>query len=156
MGGARVAHGRLILSLAVLLAQGCAVSLQRRPAQVVAPIGVQLMSAVEAAVDVVIGLGKAGTIPPDQERRALEAAGKIGHAGKRLASALRTLDGAQDAVIKAQSAGEVSALLDVLNGLVFDMIAPFTDASVRVQVAGLLREVNALLLAISGAIVRAG
>ena len=99
--------------------------------------------------------GSIGRIPPDQERAALQATVKIGHAGKRLASALRTMDRAQSAIEKAAAGGEVSALLDTINGLIFDALAPFTDSTVRAQVAGLLKEVNALLLTIAGAIARA-
>jgi len=142
-----------LLLVVAFCSSGCAV-LTKRPAHVVAPLGVQVLSAVEAAQDVIIALGRAGTIPPDQERLALTATVKIGYAGRRLATALRTLDSAQSELIKAQATGEVSAVLDVINGLIFDALTPFTDAMVRAQIAVLLREINALIIAISGAIVR--
>ena len=156
------AHRRAALVVATLtalltilsLSAGCSLSAGARPAHAIAPIGVQVLAATEAAQDTIIALGQAGRIPPEQERLALKATVAIGHAGKRLAVALRTMDAAQSAVEHARATGEVSALLDVINGLVFDAMAPFTDVSVRTQVAGLLKEVNTLLLTIAGAIAR--
>lgn len=145
-------HAAVVIAL--ILSQGCALSLSQRPAHTVAPIGVQVSTAVEAAQDVIIGLADAGLIPHDQARKAVKATVDIGYAGRKLVAALRTLDSAQSAVIQARATGEVTALLDVINGLLFDAVAPFTDAGVRAQVAGLLREINTLLLAIAGAVVR--
>jgi len=151
----RPAARRVSAVLVLLTLQsGCALTLARRPAHAIAPLGVQVLTAVDAAQDVIIALGQAGTIPPAQERAALKATVAIGYAGKKLASALRTMDAAQSALEQAQASGEVGALLDVINGLIFEALAPFTDTTVRAQVAGLLKEVNALLLAIAGAIAR--
>jgi hypothetical protein len=147
---------RCVLIFALLVSSGCTLALTRRPAQIVAPLGVQVLTAVEAAQSAIIRLGRDGLIPPEQERPAIEATVKIGHAGKRLAVALRAIDNAQTAVARAQATGEVSALLEALSGLLWEVLAPITDGSVRGQVTALLREVSGLLLTISGAIVRAG
>jgi HAMP domain-containing protein len=146
---------RLVFALvALLLTSGCSLALRSRPAHVIAPLGVQILATVEQTQETIIRLTDAGTIPVEEGRKAVRGTVAILHAGKRLAAALRVLDSAQSALEKARASGEVTAVLDVINGLIFDVLGSFSGGSVQAQIGALLKEINALVIQIAAVAVR--
>lgn len=145
-------HSIRSLAVILVLVSGCAA--HTRPAQSFVPVGVQLVATVGSVRETVLALGKSGLISPDQERKAVESITKAEGTCKQLVVTLQALDQAQTALEQTKVIVELTTLLHILNELVFEILAPFSDVTVRLQIAGLLREVNALMLTLSGAVLK--
>lgn len=139
---------RVVACIVFLVSCGCASVPPKSPQESVAKYGGDVIASVGIVQKALITM----KLPEASVAAAMVIFDKIGMAGQRLSQLLALYDAAAEGVARIQAAKDVGTQLELIDGLLLQVLTPLTTEESRAQISKLLSNTFNLILLVKGAV----